>query len=458
MSFSATFYSFSKRLNSTKQPGGGSEYQIILKHGCSIIRPTISLDVGQAGNPTGYNYCYIPAFNRFYYASDWVFENRLWTASLRADALASFKTGIGASNCYVARSASSYNSRVVDNYYPALASNTHSADIITSPFDKDNGCYVVGIQGKGSGGNGGAVTYYKATDSGLKTLVNYMLNDASIYSQSDISDDLLKCIFNPLQYIVSCMWFPFDVPTTSGSPTFGWWDANISGISPISSLEWGTNFSFSIPKHPKSSRGAYLNLPPFASYRLEAGPWGIIPLDNFNLLDEDTLSCDYKVDLMTGSGRLNIKFRDALIYENIQTTQIGVPVQLGQNVLNQGALVGSIGNSAALVQNALTGNVAGMLTSGISAIGDAAALTQSVPSSIGSNGTRSFNNIFGLMADFLDIADEDIQSRGRPLCAARTISTLSGYIQCIDADPAIACTDTELSEIIGYMNSGFFYE
>lgn len=458
MSFAATFYSFSKRLNSTKQPTGGTEYQIILKHGCSIIRPTISLDIGQAGNPTGYNYCYIPAFNRYYYVSDWVFENRLWTASLRSDALASFKSGIGASNCYVARAASSYNSRVVDNYYPALASNTHSADIITSPFDKNNGCYVVGIQGKGSGGNGGAVTYYKATDSGLKTLVNYMLADASIYNQTDISDDLLKCIFNPLQYIVSCMWFPFDVPVTSGSPSFGWWDASISGINPISSLEWGTNFSFTIPKHPKSSRGAYLNLLPFSKYRLEAGPWGIIPLDNFNLMDEDILTCEYKVDLMTGSGRLNIKFRDALIYENIQTTQIGVPVALGQNLINQGALVSSATSLAGMTESIVSGSISGLIGNAASAIGDAAALSQSVSSTLGSNGTRSFNNIFGLMADFIDIADEDIQSRGRPLCAARTISTLSGYIQCIDADPELACTDTELSEIISYMNSGFFYE
>ena len=103
MSFAATFYTFRKKLNSTKQPSGGSEYQIILKHGCSIIRPTISLDIGQAGNPTGYNYCYIPAFNRYYYVSDWIFENRLWTASLKVDALASFKTYIGSSNEFILR-------------------------------------------------------------------------------------------------------------------------------------------------------------------------------------------------------------------------------------------------------------------------------------------------------------------------------------------------------------------
>ena len=457
MSFSATFYTFQKRINSTKQPTGGSSYNIILKEGCSVNHPTIALDLGLASSPAALNYCYIAEFGRYYWVK-WRFEDRLWIGECNVDPLASFKTQIGSSNCYVARSASSYNLRVVDNFYPALAKNTHEADIITSPFDKE-GSYVVGIQGKGSGGKGGAVTYYRATADGLKTLINYMLADASIYSQTDISDELLKCVFNPLQYIVSCMWFPFSPPVTSGGLSFGWWDASVSGINRLSSLEWGTNMSFTIPKHPKAAtRGQYLNLPPFAKYRLEAGQWGVIPLDNFNLLDDTTLNCDYKVDLMTGSGRFNIQYRDKLIYEGVYTAQIGVPIQLGQNMFNQGALMGAGGGLINTVKAAVTGDPAGMLINGITAIGDAAQLTQSIPSSVGSNGTISFNNVFGIMADFLDIADEDLASRGRPLCQAKTINTLSGYVQCYDADPAVSCSDEELDMIVQYMNNGFFYE
>ena len=457
MSFSATFYTFQKRINSTKQPTGGSSYNIILKEGCSVNHPTIALDIGLSSSPAALNYCYITEFGRYYWVK-WRFEDRLWIGECNVDPLASFKSQIGSSNCYVARAASSYNLRVVDNFYPALAKNTHEANTITSPFDKE-GSYVVGIQGKGSGGKGGAVTYYRATADGLKTLINYMLADASIYGQSDISDELLKCVFNPLQYIVSCMWFPFSPPVTTGGLSFGWWDASISGINRLSGLEWGANMSFTIPKHPKAAtRGQYLNLPPFASYRLEAGQWGVIPLDNFNLLDNTSLSCDYKVDLMTGSGRFNIQYRDKIIYESIHTAQIGVPIQLGQNMFNQGALMGAAGGAVNTVKSSITGDPAGMLVNGLSAIGDAAQLTQSIPSSVGSNGTISFNNVFGIMADFLDIADEDLQSRGRPLCEAKTISSLSGFIQCYDADPAISCSDEELSMIVQYMNNGFFYE
>ncbi len=459
MSFTATFYTFSKRINSTKQPNGGSEYSIELKAGSSAINPTIKLDVGQSGNPTGYNYCYISEFNRYYWVRDWKWDNRLWVADLISDPMASFKSQIGSYTAYVARAASAYNLRVVDRYYPAIAQNTHEANTITSPFTKDlsSGCYVVGIQGKGSGGNGGAVTYYRATAAGMKALVNYMLSGG--YEVEEISEELLKCIFNPLQYIVSCMWFPFNAPASGGTPTVGWWEASVSGVSMLSALEWGTNLSFTVPKHPKAStRGQYLNLPPFSRYRLEAGPWGIIPLDGFNLLDTTTLTCDYKVDLITGSGRLNVKYRDKLIYESVHTTQIGVPIQLGQNMFNQGALSDMISHGGNAVVNAATLNPVGMLSNGLAAIGDAAQLSQPVSSTLGSNGTLSFNNVFGIMADFLDIADEDLASRGRPLCAPRQISGLSGYILCEDADPQISCTAQELETIVGYMNSGFYYE
>ena len=60
MSFSATFYTFQKRINSTKQPSGsGTSYDVILKDGCSIINPELQLDLGLGSSPATYNYCYI---------------------------------------------------------------------------------------------------------------------------------------------------------------------------------------------------------------------------------------------------------------------------------------------------------------------------------------------------------------------------------------------------------------
>lgn len=448
------FSGFSKKPNSTKQPSGGVQKTVRLKDGCSVINPVFLL--------TGYDlsHNYVQWGSRYYYIDDIVIVgNELAEYHCSSDPLATFKADIGASSQYILRSASASNGRIVDNYYPTKAQNTHASETITSPFDKSAGTFVLGIQGKGAAANGGAVTYYAGSAADLKALVNYMLNSPSSYQVSEISEELLTCIFNPIQYIVSCMWFPFGVPVTNGDITVGWWQVTGTGIKPVSTLEWGTNFNISIPKHPKASaRGQYLNMPPFSRYRLEAGPWGVIPLDNFNLLDASELTCDYKVDLMTGSGRLNIKFRDRLIYESIHTAQIGVPIQLGQNVLNQGALTGAASGVVNTVKSIATGDIVGELFNGLGAIGDAASLSQPVASMLGSNGTMSFNNVFGIMADFIDVADDNNTENGRPLCEVRTISSLSGYMLCEKADLDTAASPSEKNAIMAAMNGGFYYE
>lgn len=449
------FTGFSKKINSTKRPTGGRAVTVRLKEPTSVLSPVFLIN--------NYNLAenYVQWGNRYYFVDDIVIVgNELAEYHCSVDVLATYKDAIGASSQYVVRSASAYDLNVVDNFYPTKAYNTHEMGDIQSPFTKDIslGCYIIGLQGKGSGGNGGAVTYYKCTSAGLKSLVNYMLADASIYNVSDITDDLLKCIFNPLQYIVSCMWFPFDVPVMTGSVDFGWWSAEVSEINRVASLEWGTNMSFTIPKHPKQGRGAYMNLLPYSKYTLQAGPWGSIPLDNFNLLNDTTLECDYKVDLITGSGRFNIQFRDKLCYQQIITSQIGVPIQLGQNMLNQGALTDTFSGIGDVLKSAITGDPAGMLTSGLGAIGSAASMTQSIPSSMGGNGTLSFNNTFAILADFIDVVDEDLAQFGRPLCQMKTISSLSGYVLCRDADLDTSGSPSEKSAMLEFMNGGFYYE
>ena len=463
MSFTATFYTFTKRLNSTKQPTGGSDYSIILKAPSGILNPTIQLDLGQSGNPAAYNYCYISAFNRYYWISNWRWEDRLWTAECRVDSMASWKSSIGSYTAYVIRCASAYNGNIIDLLYPTLADVTITASGATSApnwaTSAENGYYIIGIMGKNNGQNGGAVTYYRATPSGMTALCNYMLDATNFGTITDISEDLLKCIFNPLQYIVSCMWVPFTPIVVNGHPYVGWWDCNVAGVNPLgSTLKWELSVNYNIPKHPKAAtKGNYLNSAQFSQYTLYAGAWGVIPINNAYLMGKSTLYTHLKVDLMTGSGKLAIMDSSGNILEE-HFAQIGVPIQVGQNLINQGAVGGIATGAANTISSAITGNLGGMLSSGLNTIGSAAELSQSIPSTVGSNGSMTYDNQWKLIGKFMDIAAEDNASRGRPLCAPRTISGLSGYIECADADPDIPCTDRELNEIITYMNSGFYYE
>lgn len=464
MSFNANFYTFSKRINSTKQPSGGTSYSIELKAGSSAINPTIRLDVGQSGNPTAYNYAYIAAFNRYYHIRDWRWEERLWVADLVSDPLASFKTSIGSYTAYVSRAAAAYDGDIMDGYYPAKAEITETkSDATTAPtftHTINDGCFVIGVQGDSAAPNGGAVTYYAVKPAAIASLTNYLL-DPQNYNIMDIEEDLLKCIFNPMQFIVSCLWFPFAMVLGSDNIEVGWWTITTPAASckALSDPVYTRNLVYPIPKHPQAAtRGNYLNMQPYSEYIINAGPWGAIPIDNKQLLDESSLTCVMNIDLMTGTGRLSILGKNSFAYVQDHVAQIGVPVQLGQNMLNQGALFNGIGSGVGTIGSAVGLHPGSMLTNGLAAIYDVASLTQAQPVSVSSNGSMAFNNLFNIIGRFLTIVDEDLASRGRPLCQPKTISSLSGYILCEDADPQIPCTSQELSEIVNYMNGGFYYE
>jgi hypothetical protein len=59
---------------------------------------------------------------------------------------------------------------------------------------------------------------------------------------------------------------------------------------------------------------------------------------------------------------------------------------------------------------------------------------------------------------FQRFVGEDRQNIGRPLMQKRTINTLSGYIQCKNANFSSSAFEEENNSIINYMNGGFFYE
>ena len=468
----AYFFTFSKRENSTAQPvlNTGNKAEIILKAPTSILNPVIEMDLGIVAAPATINYMYIPDFGRYYWLTSpgWVWENRKWVGYFTVDPLASWKTGIGTTSSYVARSASSYDGDIIDNYYGGKATPSFVTEVMqNSLFVKDltAGSYVVGIQGKNANATGGAVNYYVMDNAALRALCDYML-DTVDYNVQEISTELLKCIFNPLQYIVSCIWFPFQITggtSTSGVVQFGWWTVTITAGS-ITKLgadtTWNSaNQSIDIPTHPQAAtRGNYLKASPFSKYYLSAGPFGIVPLDDSFKLISGTVVFWVEVDLITGTGRLEVKTPGSLSIISLMTAQIGVPIQLGQNVLNQGALASMGGAAASAIQSAAGLDVVGAVSGVNNYIGNYLESKFPLISSLGSNGNTAFYNLFAVIAEFITVVDEDIQDRGRPLMQVKTINTLSGYIECINPDPQIACSDSELTAIIGYMSRGFFYE
>lgn len=465
----AIFYQFAKRTNSTKRPSGGQEFGIDLKAPCNIIDPEIK--IATQNDPTGYNYCYLPTFSRYYWVKNWTYADGLWVASLTVDTLASYRDQIGNSTEYVTRSSAQYNGTISDGLYPATA----KVQTVTTAFQGgfaetiSGGFFVIGLIAKAANSIG-AITYVVMTPSNAKRLSAKLLTNVSYLNidNAEISDNLTKILFNPYQYIVSCNYFPFDIAQITAhlplvsSVDVGWWSIDVScWILGEDNNKLTKSVSVSIPKHPQAvSRGGYCNASPYTDYTIFLQPFGVIPLDASKLWGAVTLSIQYMVDLFTGDSILRI-FTDLnqLVHET--TAKLGVPIQLSNITFDIPSGSGGLlhtGIAAAFggIQAALSGGSFSDVGNGI--LNAAQATNADVASKGATGSTIAFDSVPYMVARFKILTDDNNTDHGRPLCKRVQISTIPGYLMVDDPDIALNATAAEIDSVKSYLKNGFFYE
>lgn len=468
MALTVDFHRFSKRENSTKRPPDtGDSFQCELKAECGILNPAIILLLDDIAPPL-YNYVYIPAFERYYFVTDWTWNAGLWTASLQVDALASWKTAIGNSYQYVLRSQFTYDGDILDTTYPTKGGADMYASMVTgNPFSVvlSYGRYVVGII-NANAGDFGAVSYYVFNSSEFSNLCSALMADPGYLGINidELSPEMQKALVNPYQYITSCMWFPFDV--AEGDPVsdinFGWWTLAGTACHKLFINVNTFTAAVSVPKHPNYlDRGGYLNLEPFAKYELDYRPWGQIALDSTLLYDTFDLELKINVDLVTGQGMLTIsKSATSGDMMTVHTAQVGVPIQLAQITRDYLSMYSGMAQSTiGAVGSLLSLNIGGAISNAISGIESTIRAQTPHMSTSGGNGSfMAYGWEPKLLARFYLPVDDDNSNFGRPLCALRQLSSIPGYILVGNADIEIAATTAENTAVKEYMQAGFYYE
>lgn len=464
-------YKFNKRPNSTAQPlpTAGKAFTVQLKDECSFITPVLRFSpdnlVSGVFSPVAYNYVQIAYWQRFYYITDWKYINGAWEATLSVDVLASFKAEIGNTSAYVVRAAGASDGSIIDTNYPAKTNyDIRKVNVATAWYGvaPSGGSYILGCINYNNGGKVGAISYYALNSTQLAALLNYLFTDSIFYTSniSEIGAGLFKSMFNPFQYIVSCIWFPFSADSfgsASDNIKVGYWDTGVSATV-VSALAQKTYVSATIPDHPQLSRGSYLNYAPYSRLTLYVPPFGSIPIDtNFRTFG-NYLYCAVFIDHITGQATIRVSIcQDSshLDEYNVVTersSMIGVPIQLAQLMPDY---VQTLQSGINAVGNVASFNITGALSSVVSAV------QSQMPkvTTLGSNG--SYIEVLQypvLTVEFLQLVNEDNTEFGRPLCQVKTISTLSGYIRCGEDDHAFSATKTETDEINRFLKSGFFYE
>ena len=446
-------YTFSKKMNSTAQPSGaGTQLTVHLKENTSVLNPHFFVH--------NYNFAhnYVKWGSRYYFVDDIIsISDGMAEYVCRTDVLATYKSDIGSSSQYVTRAASAYNLKVMDNKYPTLADTDRgitSLDDIASGMGLSGGTfpagtYVLGLKSKDSDTG---VAFYALTPQEFGDFCDYLYSTVWL-DATDITVSLQKLFIDPFDYIISCTWYPFTITGNSQPIYFGFWDwtghtmTRIPESDRIKSLSHTAN----LPDHPQVSRGSYLNAYPYSRLTLNLYSFGQCSLDPNRFLDSRSVTVLLNIDMFTGIGVCKVLSATGTVYQASATC--GVPIQLSQV---KDDLTKPIVDSAMVAAALASENVVGVASSIASAVKNAPPQIESV-GAVGSVAAY-YLNVPVIDSIFYRLVDEDLPQIGRPLCAVKTISTLSGYIECENAELATAGSPIEKDAITSYMNSGFYYE
>lgn len=478
MAITATFYTFSKKKNSTKRPTGGTDFSVELKDPTSILNPQLLL---KTSNPRAYNYCYIASFDRYYFISDWVSDHGLWVAQCAVDVLASWRTSINSSSQYVVRSASAFNTYIPDGLYPGTDRKEyvrHTFATTEKCFNSSNYVYVIGVMnGIANAPRLGGVTYYVLTTGQLQTLMNCLLGDADYLGQNGtfptlfgITKEVMQALVNPTQYMVDSFLLPYEIPYTQNSNfTIGWWTLpgfgdTVKAISLQNMVYRNEIYSqkYQLSNHPQSNRGLYMNGAPFTKIQLFAGPFGDIELDPTMLVSDGPLP-EIRMTVVgdyLGNVELTITSEDNDQILVHRTANVKVPFQIGQMFQDRlGMVANKISGDLGAAGAGLSGNVGGLFMGGANSLMNSFSDSMPKLSTTGSTGALlDINKSWIIQQEFTYCVDDDYAQRGRPLCEVRTLSSLEGYVTILDPEIAFACYDSEHDAIVQFMQSGFFLE
>lgn len=479
MAITATFYTFSKRENSTKKPtSGGTPISITFKEETNFLQPVIEVHYAGAFN---FNYCYINFTGRYYFIEsvDSIAYNA-YTLQLNVDVLAShIDTALG-QNVFATFCSYDFNewlddTRITTGHNITIERGTaHNPAVIIPP--DNNG--VIKMQG----------ILAAITDNGYLMGMDFCIDDAS---GSDIAPLIRK--FSDLNFIQSLK---------SGSP----WDAvcevyyvpfTIYQCIDVSERQralelWDFHFicdriESNTPKHHTAS--VALPLPSnidfrfadkYVKYYINVPFSGLVQIPTSLVLKayndaqgvNPSAQVVYSADPFTGQFAAEVSVGGTSL--GMYGANLKVPVQLGgrlsqNSVITKNAILGGAGAAAAAMAGGagvlsiatLAGAGVGALAGGIKGAVDIPPL-QSTGTYGGNAAIPQINqNLWQFYCVKVE-TDSNIDPAtladiaGRP---AQKITTIqNGYIQASNASIALAASPEEIRQFNTFLNGGVYVE
>lgn len=479
---SVSFGSFSKRRNSTKQPTNelSDQRDCKLKQTTSYDNPTFII----TGDDFNYNYC---SWNgRYYFITDIrSMHNGLTEIDATIDVLATYKTEILNTTAYVVYD-SVANTELVDNRLPMKTTKSIQTDSVLSPFHfdaNDSGCYILSLTG-----SHGSTGIYKVTEGELSDLIDdlqYILDDIfSVYNNppqqptytNNVPDNIkiaanyfiedlewrLDCLRKPITQIFGsgnipenireCKFIPFNVGVTAAPNQvyLGTFETQ-QQLSKLITTTIQRTATVNIPWQAND----YRRRSPYTEIYLFLPYIGMVRLSSENLIGQSSISIEYGLSIRDGGLSVIVSSGGEIIGQYAGNVSVSVPVGFS-NISTGKTLQSILQGTAALATKKL-----GLI--GMSALDFAESLTPNYTCIGGLDGLAPLalnQNIvcYTVFHDTIVSPNQNLQVIGSPSMCSKSLSTLTGFVQCIDAHVEAAAMSSELEEIDNFLNSGFFIE
>lgn len=474
----ATFWTFSKRNNSTAVPAGvGTVLDVNLKEGCSLLNPVFILNV--SGN---FTWSYMEYNGRYYKITDIVsLRQNLWQVSASVDVLSTYKTNIQAASAFVAYDTAA-NTEISDRRL-SIKTTAQRAENVGNAFDYlgKGFCVMLNVVGET------ACATYALEMSTAVTLLNDMLSNWADNILPDVDpddppDDWLSKIADSItagfkQLISSgsaadCIRSAFIIPVPysliSGSIEhikLGAYNTGINGKRRTSrgiqdasavSIPWQTNdWRRNAPYHE-----IYLYIP-FV---------GVVSYPPSALIGATTIYVDIAFDETAGDALVTVAV-DAISGGAAQkvigqySTNIAANFAIGSSNVTPRQIATSVAAAAGVVGAAvLTGGAAAVAAGTAGIAGEFNSVTP-IPSSIGGAGGGAVLALFGYLPRCMVIFHDTTVSPdsvsaviGTPSNAVKSLTGLSGYVETRNASVSGAMTETERLQINSLLDGGIYIE
>lgn len=476
MALTATFYSFSKRQNSTKVPAGiaGTLFNVVLKNPTSMNAPVFTLNA----DTFDFNYC---QFNgAYYFVTDVVsVRNDIWEIHCTKDVLATYRTQILASPAYVLYD-SVGNSEIVDNRLAIKTSRTLAENSVAFPSVNSAGTYVLTCVGQSSCASWWNVdpqaiqlsTIYSNaytavrepfTPSSWVTAAAEAVAYGFAYMGEVITKGISYILSNgsAIESIRNCIWIPLRpiVTVTGGQIYLGNYDTGISGYKIAEPVVQLDQVSVNIPWQFTDWR----RNSPYTQVYLYIPFIGVIALPSAQLTGAESLTIRSALNVISGDLSVNVLNGQQVL--GSYGANVGMNVPIGSSNAIQRQTVNSIVQTGIGIAGVATGLG---ITAGAAALsgiaGAAAAQIAGVPTSVGGLSNGSSSGLSTNIICFTSCHDTNVTPGsvadviGLPAFRRELLSSISGYVQTHEFSLQAAAPDQDLQRVNTYMNGGAFIE